>query len=432
MILVGNQRGGAKDLALHLLKEENDRVEVREIRGFVADDLVGALQESHALSRGTRCKQHLYSLSLNPPRDQDVEPSVFEETIDRIEDRLGLNGQPRAIVFHEKNGRRHAHAVWCRIDPETMTARQLSFTKTKLQEVAREVYIERDWQMPRGFIDQDFTDPKNYTLAEWQQAKRAERDPKQLKGLFQDAWAISDSKASFAQALEERGFILAKGDRRGFVAVDYSGEAYAVSRWVGLKAKQVKDRLGSPEGLPSVSEAHEKAASIVADRLNQLRAEQAKVAREERAQLERKTTETLARQRAEADALKRTQKARVVKEEQDRQARIRRGLPGFWDRLTGKRKKIEAENLRAAEIALKRDQAERARQTSAQERERSAIQIKAAEVQVRHQVLIRELTQDMRNLRSAAGQSRVQARSPDTIRAPNERPRRKGRSRDVP
>jgi hypothetical protein len=26
-----------------------------------------------------------------------------------------LNGQPRVIVFHEKNGRRHAHCVWSRI-----------------------------------------------------------------------------------------------------------------------------------------------------------------------------------------------------------------------------------------------------------------------------------------------------------------------------
>lgn len=28
MILNGNQRGGAKDLALHLMKEENEHVEV--------------------------------------------------------------------------------------------------------------------------------------------------------------------------------------------------------------------------------------------------------------------------------------------------------------------------------------------------------------------------------------------------------------------
>ncbi len=145
MILVGNQRGGASDLAAHLLKEENVRVQVHEIRGFVADDLHGAFQESYALSRGTKCKQHLFSLSLNPPPDERVDIAVFEEAVDRIEERLGLTGQPRAIVFHEKNGRRHAHAVWSRIDSEQMKAVQLSHSKTKLQEVARELYIERGW-----------------------------------------------------------------------------------------------------------------------------------------------------------------------------------------------------------------------------------------------------------------------------------------------
>ena len=41
MILKGSQRGGAKQLGLHLLRtEENEHVELHDIRGFVADDLV--------------------------------------------------------------------------------------------------------------------------------------------------------------------------------------------------------------------------------------------------------------------------------------------------------------------------------------------------------------------------------------------------------
>lgn len=37
MILVGNPRGGAKNLAQHLMKEENDHVTVHELRGFASD-----------------------------------------------------------------------------------------------------------------------------------------------------------------------------------------------------------------------------------------------------------------------------------------------------------------------------------------------------------------------------------------------------------
>lgn len=81
MILVGNQRGGAKNLALHLLKEENEHVEVHEVRGIASQNLLAALNEAQAISRATRCKQYLYSLSLNPPPDQNVPIENFEDAI---------------------------------------------------------------------------------------------------------------------------------------------------------------------------------------------------------------------------------------------------------------------------------------------------------------------------------------------------------------
>lgn len=46
MILVGSQRGGASNLAAHLLEDENEHVEVHEIRGFASENLKGALNEA--------------------------------------------------------------------------------------------------------------------------------------------------------------------------------------------------------------------------------------------------------------------------------------------------------------------------------------------------------------------------------------------------
>lgn len=106
------------------------------------------------------------SLSLSPPESASVSEEAFERTIDRIEDRLGLTGQPRAVVFHEKEGRRHAHCVWSRIDAETMTARPLPYFKRKLMDVSRELYLENGWKMPRGFENAAERDPRNFTLAE--------------------------------------------------------------------------------------------------------------------------------------------------------------------------------------------------------------------------------------------------------------------------
>lgn len=137
MILKGSQRGNARELSKHLMNaRDNEHVELHDLRGFMSeDDLHEALAEAEAISKGTRCKQHLFSLSLNPPEGVHVDTQTFETAIEMAEQKLGLDGQPRAVVFHEKEGRRHAHAVWSRIDTDSMTAKQMSFTKVKLMDV---------------------------------------------------------------------------------------------------------------------------------------------------------------------------------------------------------------------------------------------------------------------------------------------------------
>ncbi len=106
--------------------------------------------------------------------------------------------------------------------------------------------------MPKGHEDRKQSDPLSYSLEEYQVAKRVKRDPKALKTLLQDCWVQSDSKASFITALQEHGFILSRGDRRGFVALDAQGNVYSLSRWLGVKTKELKARLGNPDSLPSI------------------------------------------------------------------------------------------------------------------------------------------------------------------------------------
>ena len=247
MILKASQRGGAKQLGLHLLKmTENERVEVHEVRGFISDDVMDAMHEAYAVSRGTKCRQFLFSVSLNPPETENVRIEVFEQALAKIEERNGLTDQPRIIVFHEKEGRRHCHAVWSRIDAESMTAKPLPHFKLKLRDVSKELYIENGWKMPRGFIDQKQRDPRNFTLDEWQQAKRNGHNAKDLKALVQECWAASDSRQAFASALQERGLYLARGDRRGHVAVTYDGEVHSIARMIGKPTKDIAGRLGDP------------------------------------------------------------------------------------------------------------------------------------------------------------------------------------------
>lgn len=403
MILVGNQRGGGRDLARHLLKDENERVVVHEIRGFASNDLHSAFQESHAISQGTRCKQHLYSLSVNPPKGEDVSIAVFEEAIERAEEQLGLTGQPRAFVFHEKRGtdgqlRRHAHAVWCRIDVETMRAIQLSYDRKTLNGLARDLYREHGWTMPRGFIRHEERNPTNYTLAEWQQAKRAGRDPVALKQMIQDCWMISDSKTSFEHALRENGFVLARGDKRGAVAVDHTGEAFPIARVVGITSKRLKERLGDLNDLPSREEGHREIAQLVTARLKELQDDQRRIARRRLERFAQGRKAAIAHQQKEAQRQKDKQAERLKSEQHAAEARIRKGWRGLLDRVTGRKKRTEAENQQLIASELKRAQDEREALTQAQNLSRKKLMASAAQTKALHKENLRELSQDIERL----------------------------------
>lgn len=358
MILVENQRGGAKDLAMHLLKDENDHVEVYELRGFAASDLRGAFNEAYAISRGSRCRQHLYSCSFNPPATANVRMEDFEAAISRVETELGLKGQPRAIVFHEKAGRRHAHCVWSRIRADDMKAVQLSFTHKKLMAIARELYIEHGWKMPRGLAKSKASDPRNFTLAEWQQAKRIGQDPRTITTALQDAWAVSDTKATLILALEERGYKLAQGDSKTFVVVDRHGEIYSLPRQIGLRTKEVRARLGNGEDLPDVGSVRAGIAKDMRPILSGFKSGLLADLRHENKGLREERQKMLSCHRETRKALSNAIEERHWKEARERQARFRTGLKGMWDWARGETKRIRKRNEAEAKDSMQRDRAE--------------------------------------------------------------------------
>lgn len=406
MILQGNQRGGAKDLALHLLKDENEHVDVHDLRGFVSDDLVSALNEVHAVSKGTRAKQFLFSLSLNPPPQEKVSTQTFEDTIQRVEHKLGLSGQPRAIVFHEKQGRRHCHAVWSRIDTEAMKAIRLPFTKRKLMELSRELYQEHGWQMPRGMIEADQRDPHNFTLAQWQQAKRTGKDPRSIKQAIRGCWTASDSKASFESALKEHGYWLAKGDRRGFVVLNHHCEVFSVPKWAGIKTKEVRARLGNEDTLPSVDQVRTQIADGMAARITILQQQQAK-AIEKRSQFIKAQLRQLANQyEKQRKALQDRQAKRTQQETQKRQQRFRKGLRGFLDRITGHHRRTLERNQIETERAKQRDRQEKDQLIFKQQDKRQSLKKRIERLHDYRQKHDRKLTSDIEQYREISQQKR--------------------------
>lgn len=335
MILKGNSRANGRDLALHLLNaRDNEHVKVHELGGFLTNDLMEAFQEVEAISLGTKCQQYLFSLSLSPPTSANVSVGEFETAIANIERRLGLAGQPRAIVFHEKKGRRHAHCVWSRINVSKMRAINLPHFKRRLTDISRELYLEHGWEMPAGLRNHEERNPNSYSHAEAGQAKRVKRNPENLKEMFRSCWASSDSRPAFSAALSEQGFCLARGDRRGFVAVDANGEIYSLSRWCGVKSKELRARLGDGIDLPDVEEA----IALLAGRPPQLDPDQA--FHRQINDHETKIASLVSRQRLERQSLSEAQESRRLIEAKDTQSRLPKGFKATWARLTGSYQKL--------------------------------------------------------------------------------------------
>ena len=366
MILEGNARGFGAELARHLLNVvENDHVSVHALTDFATGDLTEALAEAEAISCATQCQKYLFSLSLNPPKDVDVPVEVFEAAIARIEQRLGLNGQPRAIVFHEKNGRRHAHCVWSRIDGTQLKAINLPHYKRKLTTLSREIFLEHGWEMPPGLAASRDRDPNAYSRDEAQQAKRGKRDAKALKALFRACWERSDMRDAFAAALREQGFALARGDRRGFVAVDAEGNIFSLSRWCGVRPKELRKKLGSEDDLPSVKDV--------------LAAQELPPPQRDEPNLEfvTKRAALVAAQRKERAELLQNLETRRLAALKDRQARLPKGLKAAWAKLTGQYQTMLTSFEAEVREAAAQDQAERQALVTAQLKARRALDLEA-------------------------------------------------------
>jgi hypothetical protein len=320
---------------------------------------------------------------------------VFQDTIERIEKRLGLQGQPRAVVFHEKEGRRHAHCVWSRIDAEKMTARPMSFFKTKLMGVSRDLYLEHGWKMPRGLENAAERNPTNFSLAEWQQAKRQGIDPRWLKSTLQDCWKRSDNRASFERALQDRGFSLAKGDKRGAVVLDHNGEVYSLPRMLDLKTKEVRARLGDGDDLPGVAATQKVIGEKMTPAIRRHIQESRERFRERSAVLGLQKAEMTKSHRDARSKLRAHQKLEWETGAKARADRLPKGLRGLWHRITGKYQEVRTAGEAEARATSERQSQERQKLVERQLEQRATLQAQFKELRKRQAEQLLELRGDI-------------------------------------
>jgi hypothetical protein len=264
MIIKGKSRGGPQQLATHLGNaEKNERVSLIETRGTIAQDLRGALVEMDAYAVGTKCERSLYHAAISPEPPHVLTPEQRAEAVDALEKKLGLDGHARVVVMHEKLGRQHIHVVWSRIDLAKMRSVSDSHNYRKHEEVARD--LERRFGHDRvqgAHHERDGVERPDRTpsRAELRQEERTGITGKRVKEEVTAAFRASDGAEAFRAALQERGYTLARGDRRDYVILDQKGGIHSLARRIdGMKATELREFTAAldPESVPNIEQARQ-------------------------------------------------------------------------------------------------------------------------------------------------------------------------------
>ncbi|MBY0564858.1 MAG: relaxase/mobilization nuclease domain-containing protein [Hyphomonadaceae bacterium] len=255
MIIKGKSRGGPKQLETHLQRvDTNERVEVLE-KPATAATIGDAFGEWQTIAEGTRGRYGLYHANIDPDASYSMTAAQWTRAVDLLERELGLDGQPRVVVLHEKNDRQHIHVVWQRTDIDTMTLLSDSNNYDAHKRVARALEKEFGHE---AVVTKPAEERAPISHAEWQQAERSGHDPRAFKDQVTALFHASENGAALQKTLDDHGLIVAQGDRRDFVIVDQAGEVYSLARQIkGMTAKDLRGFMADvdADALPTVAEA---------------------------------------------------------------------------------------------------------------------------------------------------------------------------------
>jgi len=238
MVIKGKCRGNGLQLAEYLLSDKNDRAELLEITGTTApNNLKRSLVEMGLTALMTKSEAGLYHAQINPdPKEPGMTKEAWKKSVEILARELGLEGQRRAIVLHEKNGRTHAHVVF-------------------------ERYQEGKGKDQQGIL---WSDDKNYKKHE--KASRAiekalghERTPEKadrqkqaqnerktdVKKTLTELWKKHSDPEKFIAEAAKLGFTVSKGeDRRPYKVIAPDGQSLDLVRQLEkVKTKEVAERL---------------------------------------------------------------------------------------------------------------------------------------------------------------------------------------------
>jgi hypothetical protein len=285
VIAKGASRSGARQLAVYLMRVERwdtgEPAELLELRSpwaaglegtdrhHTAEQLIEAFRDWQTLVEGTKQgRDGLYHAEISPEAHyaREMTPEQWKRAAEILGEELGLQDQPCAMVLHAgKDDRPHLHVVWQRTDVDTMKVISDSYNYIAHERASQRMELEFGQEIvPGKHAKRDRKKQKDFPRsktdqADHQQAQRTGLTIEQRKEQVTALRAAADNAHAFKAALEDAGYVLAKGDKRGLVIVDRDGEVYSLSKQVtDIKGKEFKAFMGPIDlgKLPSVDEAN--------------------------------------------------------------------------------------------------------------------------------------------------------------------------------
>jgi hypothetical protein len=262
MIVKGKARSGPAQLAAYLMRaDDGERATILDW-GVDEDGLYRDFMTWHVAGEATRGEKTLYHVQIAPDPRYKMTREEYLRGAEILAEELGMKDQPRRIVLHDGGDKPHAHVVFQRTELDTMTMWDDSFNYVKHERASKRMALEFGHEIvPGKHAKRDREKQPEFPRAELttdeaQQEKRtglskADRVA-QITALYQSA----DNGPALKAALEDAGYMLAKGDR-GYVVVDQAGGQSVLTRNTGLKKKELEAFMrGVPlDSLPTVEEA---------------------------------------------------------------------------------------------------------------------------------------------------------------------------------
>jgi hypothetical protein len=189
----------------------------------------------------------MYQANINPRDHEKLTPEQWARAIDQLETNLGFEGHARVVVEHVKEGRQHFHIIWSRVDADLRTVSPWQNFKTH-ERTSRELEIE----FGLAQVPEPAQRRQPFQLWEQQKAAITRIDPDAMKAELTALWQQTDSGKAFAAALEARGYVLARGDRRDFCVIDHAGTAPSAGtahreNALARLAKRINDGKSQPK-----------------------------------------------------------------------------------------------------------------------------------------------------------------------------------------